>query len=319
MSKPYDIQSNKSTWWLFRKSKIVAKVFSGQLCICAFWIPERWKLQEKAYLVIAILSPNLESGIKRRDLAAQLFSCQLTAVWPPVTLQLVLSNPSDRFDPVTDFVFSSSKFKVVSNQWCWSESNFLTASTPNSDLLFWGSPKTFHNNCTPKPLTTRWTKNRASSSNCQRGQLRGCVNFACVGDGMPSVGAVGPLCPVIRPWDTLGHHETSTGDTKDCHLSHLSAYVFPTKNYNIGDNNSNNTNTKWNFKLRRCFICYFKCFPPGRDKHPQHTEDKANNQLNVLKNLAGSHLWSEKMIPSLVFSAPERPAGPWVVSTSGIT
>ena len=46
-------------------------------------------------------------------------------------------------------------------------------------------------------------------------------------------------CPVIRAWDTLGHHETSTGDTKDCHLSHLSANVFSTKNYNIVNNNTN--------------------------------------------------------------------------------
>ena len=57
----------------------------------------------------------------------------------------------------------------------------------------------------------------------------GCVNFACVVDGMPWLGQLALCCPVIRPWDTLGHHETSTGDTKDCHLSHLSAYVFPLK------------------------------------------------------------------------------------------
>ena len=131
---------------------------------------------------------------KKGGFGCQLFSSLLTAVRPRlVTLQLLLKNPSDRFDPGTDFAFS---YKVQgSDEWALLVSVqlfFLTDSTPNADLLFDVTPKTLPQLLHFKTTTTtRWTKNRASSSNCRRGLRKFCL---CCG-WHALTGAVGPLLP----------------------------------------------------------------------------------------------------------------------------
>ena len=132
-------------------------------------------------------------GIKRVDLAV---SCSHLC-WQLCDHDLWHSNCSSK-TLLTDLtlvliLLFHTEFKVVTNGRCWSQSNFfLTDSTPNADLLFDVTPKTLSQLLHFKTTTTtRWTKNRASSSNCRRGLRKFC---RCCG-WHALTGAVGPLLP----------------------------------------------------------------------------------------------------------------------------